>query len=126
MDWTPELGQLVWSNAPMAAHGLPWYAMDGLLQLGDAISELRDDEPLTINYGSPPFENNVFAMRTYCWCDGESSGHEDGCPPNFEYKPRGLRVFWYKHVGRGASVTEQLTPDDWRALIAHCIDSLQP
>lgn len=69
------------------------------------------------------YENDVFMMHPYCWCDKLS------CPwcgdkeaPNFHYKPTGGKVWWYKWIGRGEHV-EGKFDKDW---LQKCKDSLAP
>ena len=69
------------------------------------------------------YENDVFMMHPYCWCD------KDGCPwcdweydepqPNFLYKPTGAKVEWYKWIGRSMDVYGEL-PADW---LQQCMSS---
>ena len=44
-------------------------------------------------------------MHAFCWWD------EEGCAwcgadeaPNFHHKPTGVKVWWYKYIGRGMEV----------------------
>ena len=60
-------------------------------------------------------------MRSYCWCDGDIEGHGDGCPPNFEHRPSGLVVSWYKHVGRGSSQNRVVSVREWVDALGGCI-----
>lgn len=79
-------------------------------------------------YGAD-WDSEVFQLRRYCWCDGDdcpwcsyssedgrrlteaakahgaiSDLHGCGGAPNFWHKPSGLRVWWYKYIGRGMEV----------------------
>ena len=62
-------------------------------------------------YGTD-FEDAKFMMHRFCWCE------KDGCPwcggdaPNFHYKPKNLRVKWYKYIGRGVEANKELTTDE--------------
>lgn len=76
------------------------------------------------------YEDDTFHMRPYCWCGKDDCMWCAGClcarpgdddceyckpgermlaagglagtgAPNFWHKPSGLRVWWYKYIGRG-------------------------
>lgn len=107
-------------------HNADW-ATSGLVMLAEIIAERRGERGyLAGNDGAEPFENDVFAMRTYCWCDEEMPGHEDGCPPNFEYKPTGVQISWYKHAGRGIECNRpEPTMMRWFEVLADCVRSVK-
>lgn len=93
------------------------------------------------------YENDVFMMHRFCWCGGEdcpwcSYSDEDGAhfqeknrkhgaingldcgqAPNFWHKPSGLRVIWYKWIGRDNAVH---LPEgvDLDRVFAECLASL--
>lgn len=89
-------------------------------------------------YGSN-FENDVFMLHRFCWCEmGDcpwcrscdcNGEHECSATcsshlptePNFRHKASGATVTWYKYIGRGMEVSEA----DWPAIFAECFDSLQ-
>jgi hypothetical protein len=124
--FTPELGQACFSNGPWQEYPLPRFMERGLMEIAETIAEARGDEgPLTGNWGGESWDSEVFAMRAYCWCDGDQPGHEDGCPPNFEHHRSGVTAAWYKHVGRGASVNVNIGRHDWRAIAAACIADIE-
>mgnify|MGYP003345957487 CR=1 FL=1 len=123
-----ELGQLLLSNTPPQEYEAEW-ATDGLHLIAQVIAELRGKDPnggwttLTSNSGEEDFENDVFFMSSYCWCDGDR--HPEGCPPNFIYKPNGLVVSWYKHAGRGIRANmEYPGAKNWFKAISKCIESI--
>lgn len=56
------------------------------------------------------------------WLAGK--GHDPACGavrPNFEHAPSGLRVDWYKALGRETSTNLVLDDDAFRAIIDECI-----
>ena len=124
-----ELGQMLLSNTPPQEYEADW-ATDGLRMIAEVISESRGLDPngwneLTSNSGQEDFINDVFEMRSYCWCEGDSKGHEGGCPPNFLYKPNGLTITWYKHAGRGVRANmEYPGAKNWFKAISKCIESI--
>jgi hypothetical protein len=124
-----ELGQILFSNTPAQEFEADW-ASNGLEAIADVVSEFREiTDPwnrLTSNSGGEPFENETFLMNAYCWCDGEGKGHENGCPPNFLYKPANLVISWYKHAERGIRANvEELKAKDWHNIVHACIESIR-
>ena len=124
-----ELGQLLISNANYEKYEADW-ATDGLRMIAEVISESRGLDAngwneLTSNSGGDEFVNDVFEMRSYCWCEGEGQ-HENGCPPNFLYKPTGLIITWYKYSGRGTTSNKKYPgARTWSEIINHCIRSIE-
>ena len=133
-----ELGQLLISNANYEKYEADW-ATDGLRMIAEVISESRGLDAngwneLTSNSGGDEFVNDVFEMRSYCWCeagfDAEWEGktdhpHAKGCPPNFVYKANGLAITWYKHAGRGIRANmEYPGAKNWFKAISKCIESI--
>jgi hypothetical protein len=129
----PELGQMLFSNGQQGAYQVPGYVEAGLVALGTMVAttlcvdgseeEMWCHNPCNnVGGNDANFENDVFAMRAYCWCDGEREGHEDGCPPNFE--SAGLKVSWYKHARRGNSADREITAAQWQTIFTRCLNSL--
>ena len=133
-----ELGQMLLSNTPIQSYESYW-ATDGLNMIAEVIAELRGkqhgtygwDGLLTSNSGAEDYINDVFEMRSYCWCDATweedpEHPHAHGCPPNFLYKPRGMVITWYKHANRGATSNKQYPgARTWFEIIKHCIGSIE-
>lgn len=119
----------------MAAPTIPshlWLAMPklamqdmveaGLTLLGEMARPLCHDASPCRNSGEE-YENETFALRAYCWCDGGL--HPHGCPPNFEYKPLGFTVRWYKCLGRGVEQNMELTSVQWLKVVQDCLKSIE-
>jgi len=68
------------------------------------------------------YENDVFKMSRYCWCETDDCKLCNGTEPNFIFKPTGATVSWYKYIGRGMEYTGKL-PKDW---YEQCYKSLWP
>lgn len=131
-----ELGQLLLSNTPPQEYEADW-ATDGLRMIAEVISESRGFSPdgwsdLTSNSGGDEFINDVFEMRSYCWCESgwgdedPNHPHAKGCPPNFVYKKNGLVITWYKHAGRGIRANmEYAGAKNWFKAITACIESIK-
>lgn len=127
-----ELGQLVLSNNNWEDHDAYW-ATSGLNMIAEVIAEYENKGKRRPKYGFPTltgnnggeFVNDVFEMRAYCWCDGYGE-HENGCPPNFFYKPTGVVMSWYKHAGRGITCNKpEPSASRWFEVIDDCIKSIR-
>lgn len=66
------------------------------------------------------YENDVFSLHRYCWCDKSSCKWCNGNAPNFFYKPTKCEISWYKWVGRDQKQKGTL-PKNW---LSWCIKSL--
>lgn len=122
--YEPELGQAVFGG-PWEELRTPHYVMLGLDTIADKVAMYRGvEQTLTSNSGDPEFSNDVFVMRSYCWCDGSNEGHEEGCPPNFEYRKNGVAARWYKHSERGESINRQPSRQEWHSILADCLNSI--
>jgi len=82
-------------------------------------------------YGTD-FENDVFFMA-HC-CQGFCKEDEDGNPTcqackrecNFEHKPSGLKICWYKWIGRSQEYKpNKSNQDEWNIIFKECIESLK-
>ncbi len=51
------------------------------------------------------FENEVFMMHCYCWCEKEDCPWCSGARPNFLHKKSNLEVSWYKWIGRDMEIS---------------------
>lgn len=88
------------------------------------------------------FQNQTFAIRDYCWCDGllhaeisnwqddetltempPSGGTSSGCPMNFEHFSTGLQGIWYKHLGRDPLFSRHVSAADADAILRDCLAS---
>ncbi len=60
--------------------------------------------------------------RSYWW--GDDCSCKDGtcpsCLPNFECE--GARIRWYKYPMRGMSIEQEMTPDQWAALLPKVLE----
>lgn len=74
------------------------------------------------------FENETFRMSHFCWC-----GEEDTCKhcghdrlSNFEHKESGLKIWWYKYIGRGMCIEAEsrLTIKQLISLLQKCVESI--
>jgi len=101
------------------------WAAAGLVDLGEAIGRLVGYESPSANTGAT-FENDVFVMRAYCWCENEREGHQDSRPPNFVHKATGLKFAWYKWAGRDTtSNVDSMKGSAWYGLLGECFASIE-
>lgn len=78
------------------------------------------------------FENDIFSIKPFCWCEYCDGGVElnknlEPCPrydkPNFHYKPTDFKLDWYKYPLRGNSCNKEMNPEAWMRMLSHCADS---
>ena len=77
---------------------------DDLVILERVLVTLKGCDDFGNGYGTQ-FENDVFMMHNYCWCERSECpwcGPEERA--NFIHKPSGVSVWWYKYMGRGGEV----------------------
>lgn len=125
--FTPELGQMAFSNTQWQRVETQQHVEEGLCLLASLIMEVRGDAAygsLISNTGADPWEGRGFSLRSYCWCEGGVEGHEDGCPPNFEHRESGLVVCWYKHVGRSSSQNRAVSVREWVGIVGSCVSEV--
>lgn len=112
-----ELGQAFLSGNGVLEHDY-YEAESGLYALAQIVA-VRLGRPA--GWDVPEFANTAFTIRPYCWCDNEE--HPDGCPPNFAHR-YGLRINWYKHIGRGMSANWEYDDRQWVDVLVDCIRSI--
>jgi hypothetical protein len=66
------------------------------------------------------FENDVFMMHPYCWCEKYDCPWCAESRENFLYKPTGFKMHWYKYIGRDEETDGKL-PKDW---FENCVRSI--
>lgn len=69
----------------------------------------------------PTIETDVFLIRPYCWDDSDPAVDM----PNFVYKPAGIQISWYKYALRDAYCSHDLTPEQFQAMLDHCLASFK-
>lgn len=124
-NFEPELGQALLSNNSFFQDEA-WWACEGLLVLREILNQSKILEWENIR----DYDGSIFAYRPYCWCDAGLDGDEDdphynGCPPNFEHYPSGLKITWYKHEGRGITANRELKAMDWWDVLAECVKEIK-
>lgn len=72
------------------------------------------------------YENEVFLMHPYCWCDDDSC---DWCgekrAPNFVHKQSGFSVHWYKWIGRDSEYSKKISLSEWQKIFDECMKSIK-
>lgn len=64
-------------------------------------------------------ENNTFIIRQYDW-------EEPNAPaPNFEHKPTGFKLWWYKYAFRSTTMNGEVTKEELLEIFQDCINSLK-
>lgn len=127
VKFEPELGQAIFGG-PTEEYPCPEYLVGLLGALAQEIERVewnRTQKPYDapIHNVGEVYDTDKFHMESYCWCDGEK--HSDGCPPNFVYHPTGLRVRWYKYLGRGGSMDRIISTDHAVAMFDDCMTSVR-
>lgn len=106
--------------------------------LDDDERQKRQDaiyKELTAKYGLP-----MNGCAVHCTCTRKArvdalweahkygpDGHAEDCPivlPNFHHKPSGLKVEWYKWIGRSMEFNQQPTSPEWGRILEECYASL--
>ena len=93
----------------------------GLRHLGALIAKRTGTNPTENTGPDVAFTHHVFRIAGYCWCDGER--HPEGCPPNFRYGAFTCR--WYKYLGRSGVQSRPISPDEWRTMLATCLEIIE-
>ena len=98
---------------------------EGLIKLTKALSKRGVEISsgfLGGEYGyGANYENDVFMMKPYCWCDDEKCNWCYGNWPNFWFKPTDGKIYWYKYIGR-SQTKEGKFPKNWLEV---CIKSIK-
>ena len=99
-------------------------AMDSALRSIAIAASQNATQEWASKYGTD-FENDVFIMRRYCWCEKDDCKWcNEEYAPNFLYKPSGFSVHWYKYIGRGMEFNQELSTEDLNKMVADCHASL--
>ncbi len=58
------------------------------------------------------YENDIFMMHPFCWCEQEDCDWCNGVKPNFTYKQTNCEIRFYKYIGRDQQQKGKL-PKGW-------------
>jgi hypothetical protein len=95
---------------------------NGLRELTRVIVERNPDRYVVgllgglYGYGAR-WDDEIFSMHPFCWCDSEDCPWCEGDAPNFHHKETGFKIWWYKYIGRGMRVEGFY---DWPKALAEC------
>lgn len=70
------------------------------------------------------YENDVFEMHPYCWCEKDTCLQCTGVQKNFRHKSSGFELAWYKYAMRDAYTDRVIRPPTFIDLIRECVDSI--
>lgn len=86
----------------------------------DAYGHPENKELESVNQAEYGFENDVFIIRPYYWGDDD----DIAALPNFEYKPTGFSMTWYKYPLRDAYANANIEPAKFYNMLCECEKSL--
>ncbi len=69
------------------------------------------------------FENDTFAFRHES--NNEDFWEDPYWLANFIFKPAGLELEWYKHMGKSEEINQLVSETDLRRMFVHCIESVR-
>lgn len=75
-------------------------------------------------YGTE-FENDVFMMHPFCWCEQDDCKWCREDAPHFIHKKSGLEIHWYKWIGRDMRYSMILSDRAWGHMIKECMESVK-
>lgn len=96
--------------------------------LREISKKFGEDEEWPEKYGTN-IDTDIFKMHRFCWCEKPT------CPycwdeekngkifPNFIYKPKNLKVWWYKYIGRSMEVNMELSDNEIQQILNNCLHS---
>ena len=67
------------------------------------------------------FENDTFVLRPYYWGEGD----DIAALPNFEYKPTGFTLSWYKYPLRNAFASHNISTERFVEILKECEKSMR-
>jgi hypothetical protein len=132
-DPTPDL-QIVMPSGAMGR----WEGDTALDDMLRTIAENSEEDGAWGSKYGADVDNDTFMMHPFCWCESEECpwccsraphpGSVEGYgAPNFWHKASGIKVFWYKYIGRSVEV---FGPEPKIQLLsrikAECLASLNP
>jgi hypothetical protein len=119
------------------------YLLDSAIR---AIAEKYAEEGEWANKYGVNYENGIFMMHRYCWCEQSDCPWCLGCQcseyvwteripekmcdscrnqkdpaPNFHYKPLDLKVWWYKYIGRDMKSNKHLDHLQISEMLLNCL-----
>lgn len=84
----------------------------------------KDNDHFANSYGTN-FENDVFRINRYCWCDEDECKFCGGNEPQFIYKPLNVAVSWYKYIPRNIDVEGTITHHEFAEMVVNVFESIK-
>jgi hypothetical protein len=134
-EYEPELGQALW-GCPTSEFDCPEFIEAGLRHLSNEIERVEwnrtqeeFDSPMD-NTGAS-YKALGFELHAYYWGDcecgaGEDYNHAPSCRtmwPNFRCGD--FEVRWYKYLGRGMSMNQDVDANTFFKIIDRCLASVR-
>lgn len=94
------------------------YLIDAIIR---AIADSHAEEGEWADKYGVNFENDVFMMHRYCWCEQDGCLWCDRHEPNFLYKPTNFKVHWYKYIGRSMEFNRNISTEECAEILSSCI-----
>lgn len=119
-NFEPEIGQLLFGQ-PSQSYSVPQIMESALRYIRDELDRVmwnlkqrNFDSPFSNTGGR--FECDIFKVHAYSWSDDEQTW-------NFYHPKSGLKISWYKYLGRGLSSNMIISPDFASEVLRDCIDA---
>lgn len=117
--YVPELGQTMFGQ-PYKRYPCPEYIVALLDSLGGHLCRLmwnanQKEFPSPFENTGGVFKNDTFEANAYSWNDEKQS---------FNFKWEDVEVSWYKHLGRGTTINQKITPKKAIGMYNKCLGSL--
>lgn len=97
----------------------------GLLMM--VCQEIHTDPKYPADIYGANFENDVFKIHRYCWCEDEECPYCGEDEPYFIHKASGLKIWWYKYIGRSFNVMypkESISNIELLDIFMDCVKSI--
>ena len=105
-----------WEAAPLYAIALLEYIDRELCRVYWNINQQDMNSPFD-NTGET-YENDIFKVEAYSWDDEIEQEY------NFLYKPTGMKIRWYKYLGRITEVNKPYESKHYIEMFNNCIKEL--
>jgi hypothetical protein len=121
-EYQPEIGQAVFGQ-PSHKYKVSDLLIAALMSIQDELArvwwnnkQVQIIDPFA-NTGAG-YKNSTFEVQAYSWGEEE----QDFC---FWYKPKDIKICWYKYLGRGMSCNKNLSPKEIDTLLKECLKALR-
>jgi hypothetical protein len=112
------------------------YSLESRRDLG--YQEIQKREKVIYRRLTRKYGLSKYGCAVHCTCSWDSRldeweaahpapQHAESCEvdkPNFLHRPSGLRIEWYKWIGRSMEMNFEPTPDQWASIEKECLESL--